>query len=121
VLIADDARSVAIRLTKLVQETGKVDVIATAFDGLEAKRSFEEIGPDAVILDFAMPLLSGLDVIRAIRRTDSECLVIVLTNQSSVSIRERCLAAGADHYLLKSRDFEAIAAILAEHFEGRTS
>lgn len=119
VLIADDARSVAIRLSELVREAGEFDVIGPVFDGQQAKESFEAIRPDAVIVDFAMPLLSGLDVIRAIRLVSSECLIIVLTNQNDPSIRVRCLAAGADHFLLKSRDFEAVTGILAGHFEER--
>ncbi|SLJ90052.1 response regulator [Novosphingobium mathurense] len=117
VLIADDARSVAVRLADLVGETGQFEIVGPVYDGLEAKRSFEAKRPDAVILDFAMPLLSGLEVVQAIRKVSSTCFIIVLTNQSDASVRQRCLAAGADQYLHKSRDFEAVPGILAAHFE----
>lgn len=116
VLIADDARSVAARVATLIRDIGGYDVLGPVHDGLEARNEFEALRPDAVILDFAMPHMSGLDVIRAIRLMSLECLIIVLTNQREPSVKERCLAAGADHFLLKSRDFNAISDILVSHF-----
>ncbi|MDE8654018.1 response regulator [Novosphingobium album (ex Liu et al. 2023)] len=115
-LVADDTRSVALRLSELIAEAGQFAIAGPAFDGAQAMALFAATRPDAAVLDFTMPRATGLDVLRAIREAGSDCLVIVMTNQTDPSIRERCLAAGADHFLLKSQDIGIVVEILRDHF-----
>lgn len=101
VLLADDhgllrkgVRSV------LVQDPG-IAIVGEASDGSEAVRLSEEIAPDVVILDVAMPGLNGLDAAAQITRRAKRIGVIVLSMYSDEEYLVRAVSAGVRGYLLK--------------------
>jgi CheY-like chemotaxis protein len=69
------------------------------------------------VLDFDMPGANGLQVLRNIRAEAGRapCLVIMLTANSDASVREACMAAGADHFLLKTSDMARLPEIVTTH------
>lgn len=111
--MADDSRALAVRIAALLRESGRIDVVGPAFDGGEALRLFRQHKPQAAILDFAMPVLNGLQLTEAIRETDSDALVIILTNHDDASIEERCRRAGAQHFISKAQDFSNLADLVS--------
>lgn len=113
VLVADDAPEMAARVAELLTEAG-AQVVATAADGAEALALFERTAPDAVVLDIEMPRLGGLEVLKAIRAQARRRrpLVIMMTSHREPAWREACLAAGADHFLLKDGEIERLLQIL---------
>jgi|JI9StandDraft_1071089.scaffolds.fasta_scaffold657243_1 CheY-like chemotaxis protein len=115
VLVADDAAEVALRVAELLAEAG-AEVVATAADGAQALALFERTHPDAVVLDIEMPRLGGLDVLKAIRAQgqagSQRPLVIMMTSHNEPAWREECLAAGADHFLLKQAEIEQLLQIV---------
>ncbi len=113
VLVADDAPDVAARVAELLTEAG-AEVVGTAADGAQALELFELTTPDAVVLDIEMPRLSGLEVLKAIRALArrQRPLVIMMTSHNEPAWREACLAAGADHFLLKDGEIERLLQIL---------
>jgi DNA-binding NarL/FixJ family response regulator len=114
VFIADDSVVVVDRLADLLKEVPGVQLAGRARDVPQAIHSILEIKPDAVILDLQMPGGSGLEVLRAIRRTDPSLCVLICTNFPYPQYREECIAAGANFFLDKSAEFEKIPAILRE-------
>ena len=115
-LVADRAASVAVLVAELLTEAG-AEVVATAADGAQALQLFDQAGPDAVVLDLAMPRLNGIELLKAIRSREKAAgcashLLIVLTSHHEPSLREQCMEAGADHFLLKSCDFERLLEIV---------
>lgn len=76
---------------------------ALAGDGEEALLLAEEEAPDLVILDWMLPLLSGIEVCRRLRRKNSNAQlpIIMLTARGVESDRIRGLDSGADDYLVK--------------------
>ena len=76
---------------------------ALAGDGEEALLLAEEEAPDLVILDWMLPLLSGIEVCRRLRRqnTSAKMPIIMLTARGVESDRIRGLDSGADDYLVK--------------------
>lgn len=72
----------------------------SAPDGREGLRSFRDLAPDLVLLDLMLPGLSGLDVLRQIRR-DEETPVIVLSAKDAEADVVAALELGADDYLTK--------------------
>ena len=114
-LVADDAPLVAVLVRELLLEAG-VDRVLTAADGAQALHLFRQTAPDGVVLDIHMPGLDGLAVLQAIRagqRVGAEPpLVIVMTSHEEASLRAHALAAGADHFLHKSRDIERLLEIV---------
>src|SRR5690606_36482096 len=77
--------------------------VRTAASGPEALRALEADMPDLVVLDLMLPGLSGLDVLREIRRQDAwrDVPVILLTAKREESDRLEGLRLGADHYVSK--------------------
>lgn len=117
VLVADDTPAVARRVAELLREVEGVEIVGPVGDGHEALRLFHETTPACVVLDLSMPSLDGLGLLDAIRAEDARCLLIVLTCHEEPSIRERCLAAGADHVLRKSHEFERLPALVRTALE----
>ncbi|MEN6326626.1 MAG: response regulator transcription factor [Syntrophomonas sp.] len=74
--------------------------VLTASDGLEAFKSFQAFGPDLVILDIMLPLLSGMEVLKKIRAVDNTP-VIMLTARGDEIDKLLGLELGADDYMSK--------------------
>ena len=101
ILLADDHPIVRRGLRGLLDEAG-LPVTAEAEDGLHAVRLCEEMHPDVMILDIAMPKLNGIEVTSRATKMDRPPAVIILTMYSDESYIMRALEAGARAYLLKS-------------------
>ncbi|HVI75864.1 MAG TPA: response regulator [Anaeromyxobacteraceae bacterium] len=86
VLIADDDQTIRALLTDMLIDLGHVVVAAT--NGAEAVELAAREQPDAVILDFLMPKLSGLDALKAMRERGLPMPAVLLTAISDSSIRE---------------------------------
>lgn len=113
VLLADDHGIVRRGLRSLLEEAGQ-SVIAEAVDGLEAIRLCEEHRPDLLILDVAMPKLSGIEVAARAQKLDRPPAVIILSMHSDESYILRALGAGARAYLLKdATDEDLLPAVRA--------
>ncbi|MDR1990498.1 MAG: response regulator transcription factor [Acidobacteriaceae bacterium] len=115
-LLADDHSIVRRGLRGLIEAAG-LTVVGEAADGLEAARLAEELRPDVVILDIAMPKLSGIEVAARARKLDPPPGIIILSVHGDESYIMRALAAGANAYLLKSATDEdlipAVRAVMA--------
>ena len=114
ILVADDDTAVRARLGEQLAELANVVIIGMASDGGAALECFNERHPHVAILDFSMPVANGLEVLRAIRRSGKDCMVVVLTVNDEPTIRESCLAAGADHFLSKVTELDRVLDIVAE-------
>jgi CheY-like chemotaxis protein len=98
VLLVDDAPDTRWMYGRYFEYSG-LDV-TTASDGMEALRSIDSRRPDVIVLDLAMPLITGWDVIRELRASPMTRAVpiIALSGQDAT---ESALAAGADSYCAK--------------------
>ena len=98
VLIVDDEEMIVRTVKAYLDREGFKTY--TAADGEEALRSFEEKGPDLIVLDLMLPKLSGLEVTRRIRAT-SRVPIIMLTAKAAEADRVVGLELGADDYVVK--------------------
>ena len=101
ILIADDHGIVRKGLRLQLEQHEGFSVVAEAEDGREAVRLVEELKPDVVIMDVAMPNLNGIQATAQITKRCPETNVIILSMHSDESYLTRSLAAGAKGYLLK--------------------
>jgi len=111
VLIAEDDSSLRQGLIDLLEAEG-YGVVATG-DGQQALTAFRDEAPDLVILDVMMPELSGYDVCREIRRTDSDTPVIMLTAKGEEIDKVVGLELGADDYVTKPFGLHELRARIA--------
>jgi DNA-binding NarL/FixJ family response regulator len=117
VLLADDHGVVRKGLRFLLERQGGFEIAGEAVDGREAVRLAEELGPDVIIMDIAMPQLNGIDATAQIVKRNPGIGVIVLSMHADEGYLVRALTAGAKGYLLKDsaeadvvRAVEAVAA-----------
>ena len=101
ILLADDHTLVREGLRKIIEAHSGWEVIGEAADGRQAVRQALELKPDLVVLDLAMPLLSGVDAIQQIVRRLPSTRVLVLSMHADEVYVTRALKAGAHGYLLK--------------------
>lgn len=99
VLIVDDD----VRLLKMLQRTLAYEGlhVVTATNGEEALEQVERARPDVIILDWMMPLMDGLEVVRELRASHSKVFILMLTARDAVENRVEGLESGADDYLVK--------------------
>ncbi|MDX6636735.1 MAG: two-component system, OmpR family, response regulator MprA [Solirubrobacterales bacterium] len=110
VLIVEDDAPVRRMLERSLGAEG-FDVRSAA-DGGTALAMIEQSTPDLVVLDVAMPGLSGIDVCRRLRERGMTGGVLMLTARDAVEDRVRGLEAGADDYVVKPFAIEEVAARL---------
>lgn len=112
VLIVEDERSISSYVKKeLMFEDYDVQ---TAFDGVEALEKFENANPaiDVVLLDWMIPKIDGLGVLRRMKKIQPNTPIIFLTARDYVGDKVAGLDAGADDYITKPFEIEELLARL---------
>ncbi|MBC8264156.1 MAG: response regulator transcription factor [Anaerolineales bacterium] len=117
ILLADDHRIVRQGIRSLLEKHPDMDVVAEAEDGPMAVQLAQELSPDVVVMDIAMPGLNGIVAARRIMTESPDVKVIGLSMHSEIQFVMEMLDTGAAGYLLKDCAFEelahAIKAVLA--------
>lgn len=112
VLIADDHAIVRKGLRAVIGNKHDMQVVGEARDGEEAVAQVRALKPDVILMDLVMPVKTGVDAIREIRRSDAEARIVVLTSFGDDDLVLSAIKAGARGYLLKdSLPSELIEAI----------
>jgi two-component system, NarL family, response regulator NreC len=101
ILIADDHGIVRKGLRLQLEQNSSFEVVGEATEGREAVRMAEELSPDVVIMDIAMPNLNGIQATTQLVKKNPQIGVIILSMYSDETYLMRTLAAGAKGYLLK--------------------
>ncbi len=101
ILLADDHTVVRDGLRALLEKQTDMAVVAEAADGRETVQLAEELNPDIVIMDIAMPNMNGIEATRRIVSSNSHTAVVILSMHQDESYVLRSLKAGAKGYLLK--------------------
>ena len=102
ILIADDHEVVRSGLRMILEAQPGWQVIAEAGDGKEAIAKAVESRPDVIILDYALPLVNGIEATRQIRLRSPNAEILIFTMHESDMVVRDILQAGARGYLLKS-------------------
>jgi two-component system, chemotaxis family, chemotaxis protein CheY len=107
-LIVDDSRTVRSIVRKMLAETGLE--MSEAEDGAQALDACRASLPDAVIVDWNMPVLDGIGFVRQLRALPGGQLpaVIFCTTESSADHIVTALEAGANEYIMKPFDSEIV-------------
>ena len=108
VLVAEDDQGLRNVLVRGLQENDYVvDAVGNGEEALKFLRSYEY---ELAVLDWRMPGISGLDVVRWMRRNAQPARILMLTAKDQPADRVTGLDAGADDYLVKPFDFRELLA-----------
>ena len=107
-IIADDSDMMRNRIRNLLRQNPNVEIAGEAKNGIEALQLVLEHQPDLLILDFKMPGLNGLEVMKKIKSEGNKAKICILTNYPYPQYREKCFDEGADYFFNKADDFEKI-------------
>jgi DNA-binding NarL/FixJ family response regulator len=102
ILIADDHEVVRSGLRALIETHADWVVSGEAGDGKEAFARAMEIRPDVAVLDYSMPLMTGVEVTRRLRSNHLRTEFLILTMHENEVILGEVLMAGVRGFLLKS-------------------
>src|SRR5918994_1348949 len=117
VLIIDDDAAIQRSLTASLATNYSVHVASSGEEGL---REFERVRPDVVLLDVMLPQMSGLAVLRALKRQAAELPVIMMTAYSEVQTAVQAIKLGASDYLQKPVDPESVLTGVSSLMERRS-
>lgn len=101
VLVADDHRAMLDSLVRLL--TRDFDVIAAVTDGVAAVEEAEQLEPDLLVLDIAMPGLNGIAAAARLKAHGSTAKVVFVTNMRDREFVQESLALGDVGFVVKDR------------------
>ena len=120
VLLADDHAIMREGLRALLSASPGISVVADVANGREALRRAEELAPDVLVMDIAMPDLNGIEAARMIHEKFPAIRIVILSMHSSTEHIFRAFEAGASGYVLKeSAGSEVITAVHTAYAGGR--
>lgn len=107
VLIVDDEDHIRHILSRIFREL-EIPDIRVASDGLEACRMYGESPTDFIIMDINMPLMNGIEALKAITESDPDALVIMMTSVGTRQAVEASIEYGAIRYIRKDTPLHQI-------------
>jgi DNA-binding NarL/FixJ family response regulator len=112
VLLVDDHTLVRRGFRRILEDEPDMQIVGEAGDGEEAVRLAKELHPKVVLMDCALPNLSGLQATRKILEALPEALILMLSMHEEETLVRQALDAGAKGYVLKNAvDLELGSAI----------
>ncbi len=107
-LVVDDSKVIR-KVARHILETLDFEV-SEAGDGREALDSCLASAPDVILLDWNMPVMSGMDFLRALRDTGARQppKVVFCTTENGMAYIRAAIEAGADEYVMKPFDRETL-------------
>ena len=108
ILIADDETNILMLLEMELQADGYQTICCN--DGSEALAKIREMPPSVALLDWNMPIISGLDVCRRLRDTGSSLPVIMITARDEMDDKIAALESGADDFISKPFNIREVLA-----------
>jgi DNA-binding NtrC family response regulator len=115
VLLVDDEEPVLLSLANFLEKNEMR--ILTATSGQEAMARLRATPVDLVITDLVMPGMSGIDVLRQVKMDNPAIGVYILTGRGTIDLAIEALRAGADDFLEKPFDVEALILKMERFFE----
>jgi len=112
VLLADDYKIVRQGIKSLLIDEPDIEIVGQAGNGREAVDLACQLEPDVVVMDVSMPVMSGDEATRQIKRHLPQTRVIALSMHDEAQVTDRMRSAGATAYLLKTALAEELLAAI---------
>lgn len=100
ILIADNTAFMRRMIKTTLMQNGYNDLVE-ASDGVEALEKYDAEKPDLVLLDLAIPVMDGLEVLREIRRRDPGAVVVIFSAMGQEALVIEAIQSGAKDFIVK--------------------
>jgi two-component system, NarL family, invasion response regulator UvrY len=120
IVIADDHDIVRRGVRNILETQNDWVVVGEAESGHQAIELFEELKPDAIVMDITMPGMNGLDATREIAKKDPNCKVLILTMHEGLIFGESISRSGAKGLLTKTQAADELVPALKTIIAGGT-
>ena len=117
VLVVDDHPAFREALRSALELVDEIEVAGEAGGGVDACREAADRSPDVVLMDLAMPDLSGIDAMQRIHARDPDLPVVILTANADPGVEAEARRAGASGFLAKGTTLDDIVIVLHEAAE----
>lgn len=115
VLVCDDSALMRKLIREIIETDSRLNVVATAFNGMFALKKIPVVKPDIIILDIEMPEMNGIEFLKARKEQGIEIPVIILSSiaRKGAQVTMQALELGASDFILKpsgsiSRDIDKV-------------
>jgi DNA-binding NtrC family response regulator len=115
ILVVDDEANARAALSELLHDEGYST--ETAADGFKALGKLEEFDPEVVLTDLKMPGLDGLEFMDKARQICPSAVFVVMTAFGTIQSAVQAVKHGAENYLAKPIDYEALSAVVERALE----
>jgi len=112
ILVAEDTDSNYVLLDAMI---GKLYALKRANNGLEAVSMFESLKPDLILMDIKMPVMSGLDATKIIRKTSSDVIIIAQSAFAFDEDRKLSMECGCNDFLTKPFNKKQVIEIINKY------
>jgi DNA-binding NarL/FixJ family response regulator len=102
VLLVDDHALVRKGFRRMLEDDTSMAVVGEASDGTEAVRLADELRPNVIVMDCALPGISGIEAARRIREQQPQAKILMLSMHAEDTLVRQALQAGASGYILKN-------------------
>jgi DNA-binding NarL/FixJ family response regulator len=120
VILAEDHAGVRKSLKLLIESHGDIEVVGEAKNGCEAVRLTLSLHPEVIVMDLAMPVLTGLQATRQIMVASPTTKVLILSAHPDPEYIKQAMISGARGYLIKQSSTQVLAQAVREVRKGNT-
>jgi DNA-binding NarL/FixJ family response regulator len=117
ILVADDHSAVLESVIPILEE--QFTVVGTVSDGKAAVEAEKQLHPDVIVLDISMPVMSGIDAAKEIRKNGSKVIIVFLTVHQDTDILATAKRVGGMGYVVKDHLGRDLVFAIQEALEGR--
>ncbi len=108
IMLVDDSRTIRKIQKKTLVQLGYTDVVEAA-DGVEALSLYKESPPGLMLIDWNMPNMDGITLVKTIRQTDKSIPLIMCTTEAEKARVVEALQAGVNNYVVKPFTAETLS------------
>ena len=122
VVLADDVEEIRFMHRLVLEEDGRVVIVGEAADGIEAVEVVLATQPDVLLLDLALPIMDGLQVIPVVRERSPATQIVIVSGFSAARLAPLAIDLGAVAYLEKGEPLQKVVdTVLDLHQTARAS
>ncbi len=111
ILIVDDSRTSRKVLRGILESSGH-EILDEAVDGKDGVEKFRTLSPEITTLDITMPIMDGLDALKAIKEMNPNAKIIMVTAAGQQSKMVEAIKLGASEFLTKPFEAEQILKLI---------